>query len=1126
MPINVDPAGEDESKVPPTSESAIEIEAVQSKDDERRLSSAVDENAHKEFLKSVPYFRQSSTDMPERFLPELAHIAILDQGREGASVGFALAALINLLRNERGERDLVSARMLYQMARQYSGLPPDVAGAYLWSGFLGWQRHGVCLDALWPYRPDRPGALTEAAKDAALKMKPEKIERVEPHADDVRAAVHERHGVVLAAKMHDGWMDVHGPEGLIKPVPGTSQSARHPVLAIGYTEKGILVQNSWGVGWGGPNLDGTVYAGCAIWPIEDFENNVVEAWTAQIPGGVLPEKFREERGRRAGYLPDSVAGVDRLNIGREVESLSMVVASRDVNPPLAIGLFGDWGVGKSFFIKEMQGKLKAFADEARRIEKLRDDMDKSSDGLPNKNALQEPAFWSDIAQIDFNAWHYMDQNLWASIVVRIFDGLAEHVAHKKKGIVHKEREDLLKRIEQKNEQIRILEQARAEVNESINNNQRELGEIDRQIAAKERTLAGLDFGSLALKRWKQFVESNGTLRKTADDLGLPETIEAFADLQAGITEAKSEAAVVRARFAALTSEGKPALRLLLLLGILVGGTLVGLLVIDQITVKNFLTKALGVIASAVTWAGGVAASAAQLLKGVNARIRQVRESFDNIVHDETQEERNQRDAALQELSDLTSRRLTMDDDLANQRKEIAALEKQLEDLRVGRRLYSFIRQRAESAEYRDKLGIIARIREDFQTLSELLAENSQEKRNRWRTDGEGTVVETAETEESLIQSATTLLTRAATEEVAAAVRDATGESDEPQKDKEKDEAGVASIDRIVLYIDDLDRCPPERVVEVLQAVHLLLALKLFVVVVAVDSRWLLRSLEGQYPEFLSLDQEIVGQKEIARWASTPQNYLEKIFQIALGIKPMNEAGYLQLLEDLVGPAVIVVSAERGDRDSESEPGGDRALGVSKPDNLPTASEEETAARKVDPNPPSLEITQHEVDLMRDLSAFLGTPRAVKRFVNTYRIIRASLSPKELHDFEIDNSEDPVAVLVLLALLSGTPMEATWVFQSLDTTPDQVTWDTFVEGLKPQLQEQEASKPTAALRAGQVLYKNAACSKIYPNAVPRWQRIHKALTTYSHISFATVAPLRKWLGRVARCAFYPFRLERD
>ena len=65
------------------------------------------------------------------------------------------------------------------------------------------------------------------------------------------------------------------------------------------------------------------------------------------------------------------------------------------------------------------------------------------------------------------------------------------------------------------------------------------------------------------------------------------------------------------------------------------------------------------------------------------------------------------------------------------------------------------------------------------------------------------------------------------------------------------------LERIVLYIDDLDRCPPRRVVEVLEAVHLMLALELFVVVVAVDARWLIRSLEYHYRELFSTGDGLV-----------------------------------------------------------------------------------------------------------------------------------------------------------------------------------------------------------------------------------------------------------------------------
>ena len=56
-----------------------------------------------------------------------------------------------------------------------------------------------------------------------------------------------------------------------------------------------------------------------------------------------------------------------------------------------------------------------------------------------------------------------------------------------------------------------------------------------------------------------------------------------------------------------------------------------------------------------------------------------------------------------------------------------------------------------------------------------------------------------------------------------------------------------TLNRIILYIDDLDRCDPERVIDVLQAVHLLLAFPLFVVVVAVDSVGLLTPSRSTIP---------------------------------------------------------------------------------------------------------------------------------------------------------------------------------------------------------------------------------------------------------------------------------------
>src|SRR4029077_21017241 len=105
--------------------------------------------------------------------------------------------------------------------------------------------------------------------------------------------------------------------------------------------------------------------------------------------------------------------------------------------------------------------------------------------------------------------------------------------------------------------------------------------------------------------------------------------------------------------------------------------------------------------------------------------------------------------------------------------------------------------------------------------------------------------------------------------------------------KDKDGGSQQAIDRIRLYLDDLYRYTPRQVVEVLQAVHLLLALDLFVVVVGVDPRWLLHSLRDQYPRILSAEQG--GQADTDSWLTTSQDYLEKIFNIPFVLPGLSPA---------------------------------------------------------------------------------------------------------------------------------------------------------------------------------------------------------------------------------------------
>ena len=104
-----------------------------------------------------------------------------------------------------------------------------------------------------------------------------------------------------------------------------------------------------------------------------------------------------EREARAGYHPEATGGADRLGIDSEAEALARLAIDEDVRPPLCIGLLGDWGSGKSFFMQRMQDKVAALH---------------GGPGLSGK-----------VVQINVNAWHLSDSHLWANLVPLVFEGI-------------------------------------------------------------------------------------------------------------------------------------------------------------------------------------------------------------------------------------------------------------------------------------------------------------------------------------------------------------------------------------------------------------------------------------------------------------------------------------------------------------------------------------------------------------------------------------------------------------------------------------------------------------------------------------------------------------------------------
>jgi KAP family P-loop domain len=397
--------------------------------------------------------------------------------------------------------------------------------------------------------------------------------------------------------------------------------------------------------------------------------------------------------------------------------------------------------------------------------------------------------------------------------------------------------------------------------------------------------------------------------------------------------------------------------------------------------------------------------------------------------------------------------------------------------------------------------------------------------------------------------------------------------------------GLPRIDRIVLYVDDLDRCRTERVVEVLEAVHLLLAMPLFVVVVGVDPRWLLRSLEEHYLQMLRPTGDDQGERLDREWASTPMNYLEKIFQIPFTLRPMGVRGFRALIDSLVPtpssdsgakqstpaqdgevagaspepaqteaptsasvasgtPSPAAGSPEPGSPNlensrlpptSDGSEGGsvDRpAGGQTEAPGSPGSSRTSPGSRERPPdlNPMALVLEPREIAFIKMLGGLIDTPRSAKRLVNVYRLLRASLDPpnlERLQGADAGPGEYPVA-LVLLAILIGFPEQASDMFEGIIETTDQ-SWWAFVESIRPV----PAGDPNPdGGRADPVpgdadpAFRNGLRSDMDETEAEAWERLHTSLSRLG--SGGPPIPddmrlYRRWALPVGRYSFQTGRL---
>lgn len=674
--------------------------------------------------------------------------------------------------------------------------------------------------------------------------------------------------------------------------------------------------------------------------------------------------------RIARILADTVdTSADHIGISEDVSTLAAVMLAKEVRPPLAIGLFGDWGTGKSFFMESLRV----------RTEEL------------SRHALQTdpPKFCTRVVSIKFNAWHYADTNLWASMVSYILDQLATHVTPGPSA------ED------QKRAMVAQLGSAKSVVEEAEREKRRTQEQITLRAAELQRAQATREEKEISLRDlrasdFRALIDKHPALKKEIEDalgqMGIPKLLDSATDLAEIVAEAGTlRGRVVAVGMSIITSRDRLTMVLLLLVVIL--GIPLAAHFIGKLTGEQFFVRAgtvAGQIASVLWGARRILSTALGRVNDGLSKVERAKREVDDLLAHKRSEPSPKEGELQREIATLKAKEQEAELRLSAATNRVVELEERIRGAREGGSLAKFLQERTSSEDYRKHLGLISTVRLDFEALAS-----------------------------RLIVSA--------------------------------NEDGSTGVERIVLYIDDLDRCPEDKVMEVLEAVHLLLAYPIFVVVVGVDPRWLLHSLQGRFRAFRASGETGTADQ----WKTTPQNYLEKIFQIPFNLRPMSREGYSSLIS-----ALFPASEEAGIPKEERVSGWSATLNPSTdssaitPRRHPPIGTESVASASTSGQPTvtapnsdmsgeaapaaqmafeinsgSLEVTAWERDFAVRLFPLIPTPRAAKRFSNVYRLLKAPIQKDRLPAFE-GTTELPgefQVPLFLLAVLIGAPSEASVLF---------------------------------------------------------------------------------------------------
>jgi hypothetical protein len=690
------------------------------------------------------------------------------------------------------------------------------------------------------------------------------------------------------------------------------------------------------------------------------------------------------------------SGKDLLDIENDVRSFALLLAAKAVEPPLAIALFGKWGSGKSFFMKHLQTRIDELSTHQGFLVK--------PDEAIQSTKEKEDLFCRGIAQIEFNAWSYLDANLWAGLVSTIFEKLDEYIRNRGKGEAEK-----MKIRKKLSEELHVLSSEKKLIIEKKEDLEHKREELKSKIEELKRNRETL----LQEVADKQLTDLTNDVRRR---LGIEESLKKKLNAY-GITADRIDTLnpgnlynEVTSWYTFIRNLGSFNWKFYLLFGF--SFLFLLWIIIDPFSqvdqYKEMFDKQLGIFLGIAGPVFIKAYHSFNKFKNLILPLTRHRDEFNQKL--EEARFNYQRDLEL-----LKSNLLAKDDEIRTSQEQIKSLDQRINlveysiDHFIPQKAFNnFIRKRIDEKHYDKHIGLISIIRRDFEVLSDLFTDHEVESK-------------------------------------------ASPEVQKRQKERRKTHDDLKKLfkeermlDRIILYIDDLDRCSDDKVLEVIQAVHLLMAFPLFNVVVGVDKRCIRNALllktKLEYRKIADLQEiERIGIEMIS-----PGEYLEKIFQIPFELKDCEPDTLKKLAQHLLDGQVeeravqdtrekVKLTAEPQLEDFEMLEDADMPDSMMLSESLEgefmqdsemiDVEEVEEESESIDEGDlvsstqESLSLSELEAQRLKGMIIIVGTtPRTVKRFLNIYRIIRSHALLK----YKDEAKEDIfLYIMFLLAIGIGT-----------------------------------------------------------------------------------------------------------